>query len=259
MIVSELYIYPIKSCKGIKIQSIEVNDFGFKYDRQWVVVDRNNCFITQRQFPKMALIETEIKNSSLTVKIPSNSKLSINLETNENKELNIKVWNDWCKGFGEKEEINNALSDFLGIDSKLVRLSKNNKRITKSGESKIAFQDGYPFLIISEASLQDLNKLLKKPLPMNRFRPNIVLSDCNAYDEDNLENIKINDVNLIGIKECERCTITTVNQLTGQTEGKEPLATLATFRRTDKGVKFGKNFSHLSTGRISTGNLVEKI
>ena len=256
MKVSGIYIYPVKSCKGITLQSSDVSNLGLENDRRWLIVDRDMKFITQRQFPKMALIEPMIRNKNLFLNAPGIQEIEV---PSYKKYVNVKVWNDECLAYDQGKKVSQWLSTFLEQECSLVEISTCDKRSSRDRKSRIAFSDGYPLLIISEASLDDLNNRLKEPLPMNRFRPNIVIADCKPYEEDTLQQVKINDVILTGATECTRCSITTVNQLKGETDGKEPLATLAKYRKTHNGVIFGKNFNHQNLGTVSVGDEVKVI
>ncbi len=255
MKISGLYIYPVKSCKGIFLQQSNVDNLGLGNDRHWLVVDdKENKFITQRQMPKMALIEPSIKNGILTLNAPGMTEIEI---PSYKKYTNVKVWSDECLAYDQGIKVSQWLSTFLEQECSLVEISSCDKRLSSDKKSRIAFPDGYPLLIISEASLEDLNSRLKEPLPMDRFRPNIVISDCKPYEEDTFGKIQINNVIFEGQTQCERCTVTTVDQSKGERSGKEPLATLNTYRKVANGVVFGRNFSHLNQGEIHVGDEVK--
>lgn len=281
--VSSLHYYPIKSCQGIDIQSADIGERGITDDRGWLVVDAKNKFVTQRELPKMALLSAAVQNSDmgrvLKLEAPGMSPLSVSestlVEQNHGlKQLNVTVWNDTVSAVDQGDEAAAWLAKFLGKDSlRLVRMKRDGVRPVKSDRAdaspaRVAFQDGYPILILSSASLDELNRRLEQnanteeqvldlPMQMNRFRPNIVIAGAEPFAEDHWKKIKIGDVIFELDSGCPRCTITTVNQSTAD-RGVEPLKTLATFRKTeDNKVMFGQNAIHLNSGTVRVNDEVE--
>jgi uncharacterized protein YcbX len=174
-------------------------------------------------------------------------------------EIKVRVWDDWCGSIDQGDEIARWLSDYLECECRLVRLADMtvrhlDERYSRSGET--GFADGFPFLLISEESLTDLNGRLVEPLPMNRFRPNIVATGSSSYAEDGWQTIRIGTLEFRVVKPCARCVITTVDQATGN-KGTEPLKTLATYRKSERGVMFGQNLVHCGSGSISVGDPIE--
>lgn len=251
MHIQSLFIYPIKSCGGIEVEVLHLLSYGPKYDRTFVIVDDAGQFLSQRQHPKLCLIRIAIKGNSFLVNIPDAGEFSLSLERDEGIEREVIVWDDKCHGFDEGDAIAEALSSFLVKPCRLVRYTSQHPRLRHSSylntHVSISFADAYPFLIIAQASLDDLNQRLPDALPMSRFRPNIVVDGCNAFEEDIWEEVIVGTIRLKGANQCVRCATTLVDQETGKL-GKEPLHTLETFRRTPKGVVFGRNFIHLAEG-----------
>lgn len=254
-IVSSLFVYPVKSCRGIEITSAEVGVRGIEHDREWMIVDTAGQFLSQRTLPDMALITTTLSDDRLALTFGVD-RVQVPFEPHEASQIDVTVWGVPCRAVDEGQDAAEKLSVFLGVECRLVRMTQTNVRTIKAGGEQLAFADGYPFLIVSEASLHDLNRRLDEPLPMDRFRPNIVATGCSPYDEDVWKLIRINNVALRGDTQCARCVTTTTDQHTAE-RGIEPLATLADYRRTDEGVVFGRNFSHLDIGTISVGDTIQ--
>jgi uncharacterized protein YcbX len=256
--VSELYIYPIKSLGGIALNSVEVTDRGFKYDRRWMLVDGNNRFVSQREFPKMALLKVAVNFDGLTVVDSQTSEcLTIPFHQQTDELCIATVWDEPMETIYVSKEADIWFSKILGFTCRLVYMPDHT---TRHVDEKYApagfinsFADGYPFLIIGQASLDDLNSRLKDPLPINRFRPNIVFTGGQPFEEDQMQSLAINEINFNGVKLCARCIIITINQNT-LVKNKEPLKTLATYRRRGNDVLFGQNLIHTGSGFISVGD-----
>lgn len=271
MFVKSLHFYPIKSCAGIDLQTAVIDERGIKDDRGWLIVTTDNKFLTQRQIPKMALITATIvgDNGGRSLKLEANGEPPLTvreftaLEKSEGlSERKVTVWDDSdLRSIDQGDEAAEWLSKFLDTDVRLVRMSDDGIRNVK-GElptappAVFAFQDGFPFLIISSATLDDLNRRLEEPLPMNRFRPNIVIEGSEAFAEDHWATIRIGDVTIECDKPCARCVITTIDQKTA-VKHSEPLKTLAKFRKEDNSVMFGQNAIHLNKGTIRVNDEVE--
>lgn len=259
--LSEINIYPVKSLAGISLQSSEVEDRGLKYDRRWVLVDDSNVFFTQRDFPEMALIKVDIGKDGLKLQHKRKNiyPLNVPFEFQHSKKDNVVIWNDTVVGEFYSQDIDDWFSDILGIKCHLVKMPESTKRVvdTKYAANKIvSFADGYPFLIIGQSSLDDLNSRMEKPLPMNRFRTNIVFTGGNSFEEDNWKKFKIGDVEFEAVKPCARCVITTTNQETSE-RLHEPLLTLSKFRKVGNEVMFGMNLVCHSTGKIEIGDNIK--
>jgi uncharacterized protein len=258
--LSGLNVYPIKSCAGISITSAEVCATGLRHDRRWMLVDGAGEFMSQRTHPRMALISTHLSDGQLSVSAPGMPDLPIPLRQENGNLIDVEVWGDVNKGAPVGEEADRWFGEFLRFPCRLVRKPDDDPRpvdsiYARSGD-QTSFADGFAFLLISEASLDDLNSRLEDPLPMNRFRPNFVVSGCEAYAEDEWGQIRIGGIPFRVAEGCPRCAITTTDQKTGE-RGKEPLRTLATYRKVDGEVYFGRNLIHDALGTVRVGDAVE--
>lgn len=262
MQVSQLYIYPIKSLGGIALQTADITDRGFKYDRRWMLIDSNNRFISQREVAEMALLRVSIAESGLEVFHVSNPAdvFEIPFGPYNGVSVPVTVWDAGCNATLVNEEANNWFSNKLKIDCRLVYMNDQDKILIDEtyniNNSINSFSDGFPILIASEASLIDLNSRLNEPLPMNRFRPNLVISGSKAFEENEMKEFAIGDIHFFGVKPCARCVITTIDQSTA-VKGKEPLKTLATYRNYNNKILFGENVIAMQTGTISVGDKVQ--
>jgi hypothetical protein len=268
--ISSLHIYPIKSCGGIDVTQAALTPRGFAYDRQWMIVQDDNeergMFLTQRELPEMALVQPTIDGDTLLIRAPGMSDLCVPLmQIPDAPTLPVVVWRDTCVAVDEGALAAQWVSEYLGLSARLVRMADAFVRPVDPTYAKTpaqtGFSDGYPLLLISEASLADLNERLcgrgKAAIPMRRFRPNIVVSGCDAYAEDGWSDFTIAGLPFEGVKLCARCPITTVDPATGSIpDVQEPLATLATYRKATRGVLFGQNVIHRELGMISIGDLV---
>jgi len=259
--VMALYRYPIKSCAGMALDVAEIGARGFVHDREFMLVEpRSGLFFTQRELPRMALIRPSVVGDLVTLGAPEMSPFSAQIVA-EGPERDVVVWRDRCRAVDQGDAAAGWLSRFLGREVRLVRMAEDfsrsvNPDFAVDEGDEVGFQDGYPFLIISEESLADLNARLAEPLPMNRFRPNIVVRGGGPFAEDGWRRLRIGAVEFHLVKACARCAITTTDQETAAV-GREPLATLATFRRVERGVLFGQNAIHAAPGAIRRGDAVE--
>lgn len=269
MKLTEINIYPIKSLRGTSLQHSRVEERGLEFDRRWMIVDENNEFLTQREFPKMATLEVEIEETGLLVK-DVNSVIRITFQPRNNETANVKVWSSKCRARIYEKEINDWFSGILETNCKLALMPEETKRLVNpfyavnKFKDTVSFADGYPFLLIGESSLNDLNLRLEKKIPMNRFRPNFVFNDSEPFAEDNWKKIKIGNTFFQLVKPCARCVMTTIDQSTGIFDGKEPLKTLAGYRLVKNGgdqkILFGQNLIAENTGEIlKIGDEIEVI
>ncbi|MCB1625264.1 MAG: MOSC domain-containing protein [Pseudomonadales bacterium] len=247
MHVAAINIYPIKSCAGIALKTSRLLDTGFEWDRHWMLVDPADRFVTQRELPQLATVVPHFESHELVVAAPGESDLSVPLAP-VGKSHAVRLWRDRVRGrdCGDSaaawfSRVSGRPLRLVAFDPALARVS--NQAFTAPAVAHTEFADGYAVLVLSESSLEDLNSRLAAPLPMTRFRPNLVLRGSRAYQEDEIRSLQIGDVELRIVKPCERCKITTVDQNTGRAEGDEPLRTLRTYRydRQLKGVIFGQN------------------
>ncbi len=260
--VSALYVYPIKSCGGISLDAAELDQRGIIHDRRWMLVDETGEFVSQRTDPKLSLVRVQIQADCLTVNAPEMPKLEIPFELTPNSSILATVWGDTVAVSLVGEEVDRWFSEFLGASRRLVYLPDHSVRVVDPDfgrlEDRVALPDGFPLLLISEASLEDLNGRLEAPLPMNRFRPNIVVGGCGAFAEDDWRDVVVGEIGLRVVKPCARCKITTVDQSTA-VANKEPLRTLATFRKRGGEVLFGQNLIHNEAGTLRIGDVLETL
>jgi uncharacterized protein len=262
MHLSGLFVYPIKSAGGIPLTASEVDGRGLRHDRRWMLVDETGCFMSQRRFPRMALIRVRIELDGLVVDAPSMPSLEVPLQPPGGRLMLTRVWDDLVESLTVGHDADRWFSGFLDVNCRLVYLPDESVRPvdpTYGGpRDQVGLADGFPFLLISEASLADLNARLEEPVPMDRFRPNLVVRRCEPFAEDNWKLVRIGSIIFRVVEPCERCAITTVNQRTAATS-KEPLRTLARFRRSGKKVLFGQNLIHDKRDTLHTDDPVEVI
>lgn len=260
---SELNIYPVKSLRGISVKSAKVTDRGFEHDRCWMLIDHFGNFMTQRDYPQMALINVEIDSNGLTVYHRNKKafgKHFIPFNISKAKAITVPIWDDTCTAFLVGKDSDKWFLEALDVECRLVyQPDETHREVDKKYSVKneiVSFADGYPFLIIGQASLDDLNSRLDETLPMNRFRPNIVFTGGEPYQEDKMKKFKVNDITFYGVKPCARCAITTTNQETAE-RLYEPLKTLATYRKVENKVLFGVNLLHEGSGEVKVGDKIE--
>ncbi|MBK9478052.1 MAG: MOSC domain-containing protein [Bacteroidetes bacterium] len=265
LILTQLIIYPVKSLGGISLTTAIAGTRGLQYDRRWLIVDNNNNFLTQRELPLMALIGTRLEENDFVLfqKHAPEVDIRVPLSIQDGTALQVRVWEDVCTALHWSEAADRWLSDFLKTSCKLVYMpDSTNRYVDKTyahNNEIVNFADGYPFLIIGEASLNALNQRLEVQIPMNRFRPNFVFKGGEANCEDTWSKFRIGDVQFSGVKPCGRCPITTIDQDLA-VKSKEPLKTLSTYRSKNNKVLFGQNLLALSEGKISVGDtlIIEK-
>ena len=254
-----LHVYPIKSAGGFAVSSWPVDDFGLRHDRRWVVVDQAGESLTQREHPRLALVRTAIDGERLRVSAPGRPPLELPLEPSGTVTTTVNIWGDRCTAHWMGERAGRWFSELLGRSASLVYMPDTTHRPADPAFAppgvRVSFADAFPFLLLSEASLEDLNARLPQPVPMNRFRPNLVISGGAPFVEDGLAGFRIGAIELEAVKPCDRCVLTTTDQETG-TRGPEPLRTLARFRKVGDKVFFGQNVVHRTTGRLTVGEVL---
>ena len=265
MNVTELYTYPVKSLAGISLDKAQLSFTGFQHDRQHMVVQPDGMFMTQRTHPQMALVETGFSGDRLVLSSFGMDKIIVDSpDLDSAPRVKTNIWGDVVNGIAHNKETSQWLSDAIGEDCMLLSFPRQEKRqcdleFASAGDNTM-FADAYPLLVISQASLDDLNSKLAIPVGMNRFRPNMVVSGCKPFDEDNWKSIKANDIRLRGIQSCSRCSVPTVDPTTGMLTGPEPIHTLSSYRKWDDGeVYFGMNMAPDSIGTIRVGDVVSVV
>lgn len=263
--ISEINFYPVKSCAGISLTTANVDHMGIQYDRNWMFINEQGSFIAQRGDSKvgtkgvkiMCQIGTKITSENLILTAPNMPELVIPLDDSGVMIHAVRVWDSFTEGIDQGNQAAMWATEYLSREVpgkyRLVRIPNDANRKSRVGNSNLGFADAYPFLVVSDSSLADLNSKMEEKLPMNRFRPNIVITGCEPYFEDTMSDFQVSGVKFIGMNLCVRCPITTTNQLTAE-RGKEPLLTLSKYRKTKDGVVFARNFNHEGTGIISVGD-----
>ncbi|KXK04775.1 MAG: hypothetical protein UZ17_ACD001000778 [Acidobacteria bacterium OLB17] len=269
MILSEINIYPIKSLRGISLETAEIDDRGLKYDRRWMLVDENDRFVTQRVLPSMALIDVAIGTDGLTVSREGLEPLLIAFSPENGVRRPVTVFESTVEGEIYGDDVNEWFSDALGTRLRLAHMPQASRRPV-SAEYRVretdvvSFADGYPFLLIGESSLADLNTHLDKPVEMRRFRPNFVVKGSEPYEEDRWQEFRIGANTFYGVKLKGRCVVTTIDPSQGKFDGKDPLKTLSEYRSAvlngKRGAFFGQNLiAENASGTISVGDKVEVV
>jgi len=259
--VSELYVYPVKSLGGIAVNEAMLTDRGFEHDRRWMLVDENNRFISQREAATMALLKISMHADGLLVQNISraNTSFIIPFQTAATETTIVEVWSDRCRAQWVSPEADAWFSEQLGITCRLVYMPNNTHRFVDGryahNKEITSFSDGYPLLLIGQASLDDLNNRLSIPLPMNRFRPNVVFTGGYPFQEDDMKQFSIGGITFFGVKPCARCMITTIDQQTAE-KAKEPLKTLSTYRSKNNNIYFGQNLLFNGNGIVRIGDTI---
>lgn len=262
--LSQLFIYPVKSLGGIPKQAVEITATGFKHDRRWMLVDEHHQFLSQRSHPQMVLLHLAETADGFMVSKFHEESMSIHIPSTclSKKLISVTVWDDVCNAIEVSDLHNEWFSDMLNVKCKLVYMPDDTKRLVDQQYAKneeiTSFSDGYPMLMIGEASLELLNSKLADTLPMSRFRPNLVFTGGHAHIEDEMAAFEINGLRFLGVKPCARCVMTTINEKNAEA-GKEPLKTLATYRMKNNKIYFGQNVLQQQTGTIKTGDEIKII
>jgi uncharacterized protein len=259
--VSNLTYYPIKACRGFDVPASNIQRMGLEHDRRMMVITPDGGFLTQREYPRLALITPSLKNEALTLSAPNFDSLQIGIQKTGTP-TPVEIWSSaGVDAIDQGDEAAAWLSDWLGVSVRLVHIAdgfkrKLNPNYAVNTDDHTGFADGYPILIISEESLQDLNGRLDSAVQMNRFRPNLVLKGCEPFAEDTWKRIRIGDVEMALVKPCPRCVVTTIDKETLK-KNKEPLKTLSVYRNHELGAIFGMNTIPLNEGRIEINMEVE--
>jgi hypothetical protein len=245
MNITELNLYPVKSLRGISLPQARIASHGLEGDRCWMLVDAAGKRLTQRECPRLALLVPRTEDGGLRVQVPGSSDIVVERDgagwTDEL--LTVDLWGHEHVGVVASAAINQAFGDAIGMSCRLLSLAGD--RLDANG---LPFHDDAPLLAISQTSLDELNRRLPTAVPMNRFRPSVVVAGSSGFEEDGWERIAIGETEFHAVKLCVRCSITTVDQAEGEFRGPEPLKTLATFRRLEQNVAFGAYFRPLSAG-----------
>ena len=254
--VKELYLYPIKSLAGIRVESAKAEEMGFENDRRWMLIDEENQFITQRNHPNLSQFYPEIKENKIII-LHQDTTHEFFIDETLGEPLFSKVWDDETKVLEVNKVTSKWFSEALDFECKLVKIA--NKGARKHSSSKlnttlnVSLADGYPYLLIGSKSLNFLNEKLEEKITMARFRPNIVISSSVAHEEDFFGHFQIGTVKFKNAKPCGRCIMVNTNPNNGVVK-KEPLNTLSTYRKVRNSILFGTNVMCLNEGEIRVGD-----
>jgi len=262
MRVSEIIVYPIKSTAGIAVDACAVQTRGLAMDRRWMVVDADGEFLSGREFPILTQIRSEMDDGGLRVTAPGMDAMRIPLPTDSANARSVRVWNDECRALSAGHAVDDWFARLLATRCHLVYMEDSCQRPVdfdygRPGD-RVSFADGYPLLLIGEASLADLNTRLSESVSMRRFRPNLVVGGCGPYEEDDWRSISIGETRFDGVKNCSRCIFTTIDPDSGEQHPRlEPLRTLGSYRRAPGGgVLFGQNLIPRMMGTVRVGDVV---
>jgi len=268
--VTGLTLYPVKGLRGIPVSACRIGPLGLEGDRRWMIVDANGTFLSQRSHPRMALVETamvgegeagrgeaqEAGRSRIRLTAPGLAPVEIPAVPREGAPVPVTIWDDPVNAVAPSPEADAWMSAYLEAPVRLVYQPDHAVRPTDGAFApggRVSFADGYPVLLVTQASLDELNRRLAEPVPMARFRPNVVVGGPGApHAEDRWRRIRVGGVHLAGVKRCARCTVTTVDPATG-VRGVEPLRTLAGYRAAGGKVWFGQNLVPLFSDGAGSG------
>ncbi len=259
--VSSLIYYPIKACRGFEVDVAQVGRMGLQHDRRMMVTTPEGECLTQREYPRLALVSPKLRNGTVELSAANYDSLQVGVQTSGTP-VTVKVWESRdVHAIDQGEEAAQWFSDWLGKAVRLVHIAAGYKRLVNEKwavheDDHTGFADGYPILLASEEGLADLNSRLESPVPMNRFRPNIVVRGGAPFAEDTWNRINVGDVELAVVKPCARCVVTTIDKETLE-KRREPLKTLGKYRKNELGAIFGQNVIPLNEGSLRLGMNVE--
>ncbi|MCW2270551.1 MOSC domain protein [compost metagenome] len=263
MRLSALYRYPLKSARAQALQSSPLDLLGLSGDRRWMLVERDNGrFLTQRAYPQMSQLSAACANDGgLVLDAPGRASLQVPVPEGDSNLRGVLIWRDTLRVPDAGDEAAQWLSEFIGKDVRLVHVPEQRTRFLPNGyglnSDRVAFADGFPLLLIGQASLDDLVQRVGRPLEMLRFRPNLVVEGASAFAEDGWKRIRIGEMEFRVLKPCERCILTTIDPQTGERSAdREPLATLKTYRQKEGDVLFGQNLVADGSGVLEVGMAV---
>ncbi|MDQ7984539.1 MOSC domain-containing protein [Pseudomonas sp. G34] len=265
MHLSALYRFPLKSAMGESLPSLQLDGLGVAGDRRWMFADaETGRFMTQRTFPRMSQLQARWNAAGgLTLEAPGMPALQVALPEPDQALRGVIIWRDTLRVPDAGDEAAAWGSELLGKACRLVHVPAERARFIEgnvNGDEKVGFADGFPLLLIGQASLDDLVARVGRPLEMLRFRPNLVVQGSEPYAEDNWKRIRIGDVEFTLAKRCSRCVITTIDPQTGERSAdREPLTTLRSYRQGEDGILFGQNLINHGSGELQVGMAVEVV
>ncbi len=260
IVLTGIFVYPVKALRGVSVRHAEVRPAGLADDRRWVIVGPDGRFLSQRSHPALARISAEPRGSGVVLAAAGHPDFRLAPPVGHGRR-SVDIWRDQVSAAAAEPAADAWLTRVLGTPCHLAWMDADCRRPLRSPvvgpAAAVSFADGYPCLISSEESLADLNRRLDEPLPMNRFRPNLVVAGAEAFAEDTWSRLTIGQATFINAGPCVRCAVTTVDQITGQNRGPEPLRALAAYRQVENGVIFGVNLAVERPGPVQIGDLVQ--
>jgi uncharacterized protein YcbX len=261
--ISQLFIYPIKSLAGISVASAAVTEKGLQYDRRWMLVDGQNQFMTQRKHPHLALIQPVLETNGMRIKSLNKDagEIFIPFAYNRDALQRVTIWNATCEAYSISSEIDDWFTQVVGMSCKLVYMPDETLRPVDTSSGKkpqgkfTSFSDAYPFLLMSEESIEDLNRRSGRSFTIERFRPNLVVSGGLPYQEDDFSDFQIGGVTFQGLEKCARCSVPNIDPKTGiPAKDQEPTRTLTSYRREGNNIYLGMNLVHSGRGTLAIGD-----
>jgi uncharacterized protein YcbX len=257
--LAEIHVYPIKSTKGVPLAHAKVETQGIQDDRRYLIADLHGRMVTGRKYPHLVNVTAQVSHQGLSVTSPGKETLHLNKQDFVHSPVEAKVWSDRFTAYSTTDAANAWFSEIIGNPVQLLYCGEQSQRFRESLATNVSFADGYPLLLISRASLKELNRRCSEKIDMQQFRTNLVVECNEPFEEDSWKKIRIGDVVFEVSKPCERCVFTTVSPTEGVfAPSKEPIKTLKTFRADERGrVFFGQNVVALNEGMITMGDEVE--
>ena len=255
--VSQLWIYPIKGCAGIALQKAQLTPRGFADDRAWMVVDPQGLFVSQRTHRAMAQIQVQLTPERLILSTPGHAPLQLERSAATPRQRPVRIWKDLCAAHSMGPQAATWLGSILQTECDLVCMPPSTRRQVDpefaAPNDLVGFADGFPYLLVTEASLAELNTRLETPVRMTRFRGNIVVHGGRPWDEDHWQHVQVGTTRFRVAKPCGRCVVINVEQESAA-QSREPLRTLSTYRRQGKSVVFGQNLIADGEGWLQVGD-----
>jgi uncharacterized protein len=260
MRITELHVFPIKGASGIALTRTSLDAFGMADDRRWMIVDERGVFVSQREHPELALLRVQLLPDELVLRSARAGETRVPRTGGAGATVRVRVWGDTVDAIDAGDAAADTISAHLGSRARLVHMPDSSVRGVDPdygrASDRVSFADAFPLLLIAQESLDALNARLPEPIPILRFRPNIVVAGGSAHTEDEWRRIRLGSIDCDVVKPCSRCATTTVDPATGA-RGKEPLRTLMTYRGWNRKVWFGQNLIHRQQGEIVVGDLVD--
>jgi uncharacterized protein YcbX len=263
IVLKRIRIYPIKACGGIEVAQAQMEERGLQHDRRWMVMGDGGTYFDQLHHPRLASVVPQIHEDGLLLHAPGMSPLRVAFHLAQTAPVSVRISRSVCQVIPVGHEADDWFQDFLHVSCRLVFMPETERRPVNPEYALhhdiVSFASGYPYHLVSEASVAHLNQRLDMPVPVDRFRPNLVIAGAPAFAEDTWQTIRINQQVFQVVKPCDRCAITTVDQRTGAVTGKEPLRTLARFRTVKQKVLFGQYLLAEMRGTLRVGDRIQVV